>query len=289
MNNVDLERFCNDRGCKYKNILYTKFQRKWLILLADGEPITAVYHFSSKTMRFEIGGLLNYSISSKHLFTQEIVSYFSDRKQSIARLDIAMDVAKTRDDLMVKVDDIKLKSYERICSSTYFNQKTSVLVVYDKSQHLGIFSKSLTRFELRFSSAQLRSWGVTDIMSNILSLNKLSKKMQKYFSDNVKIYSNDRLTQYSLNTDDVSLALMNCVAFFHGDQYRYKDHFKIRYALERRDRFLCWVKYHKLTPNTIEHFVKKMKKKNICDELSFDHKTLAKALEFFKGNPIFKN
>ncbi len=289
MNKMDLKRFCNDRGCRYKSNSITKFQRKWLIFLADGELVTAVYHFSSKTMRFEIGGLLNYTISAKHSFTQELVSFFSDRKQSISRLDVAMDVAKIRDDLMVKVDDIKLKSYRRMHSSTYYNKQASVLIVYDKSQHLRIFSKSLTRFELRFRSIQLRSWDVTDMMSSIVSLEKVSIKVRNYFYDNVKIYSSDRLEEYSLKTDDVSLALMNCVAFLHGDKYKYKDHFKIRQAVGLRDRFQHWVKYNKLAPNTIDYFVKKMKKKNICDELSFDHKTLKKALKFFKGNPIFKN
>jgi hypothetical protein len=289
MNKTDLKRFCNDMGCKYKQISHTKYQRKWFIFLADGEPLTAVYHFSSKTIWFEIGGLLNYTISNKHLFTQKLVSFFSDRKQSILKVDIAMDVAKLRDDLIVKVNDKKIKSYKRVFSTTYYNKRQFTLIVYDKSQYLGIFSNDLTRFELRLSGGQLTSWNVKDMTNNKASLDKIVIKVQEYFRKQVKIYSTNRLTEYVLKTDDVLLALMNFVAFLQGSEYSYKDHFKIKKAVKKRDIFQCWVKRYNLRPKTVDVFVKKRKKKSICNEISFDNKTLNKALKSFKGNPIFKN
>ncbi len=285
MNKADLKRFCIDRGCVYKSKRTRTYQRKWLIFLADGEPVTATYHFRSKTIKFEIGKLLNYSINlSRHMFVQQLFSYFSDRKFSIGKIDIAVDINQKRDDLIVK-NLSKTLSKQRDNSTTYDNARGHVFIAYDKSDQLKIFSTNLTRLELRLNS-QLASWKVTNFLSNRNSFEKLVKKIDEYFRDKVEIYSNDGSIKYTLNID-VDSVLSDFVAFVHGDTYKYKEHFRIKEAVEKKDKFFNWMKANKLTPEKINRFVKGSKAA-VCEELGLSAKTFKKAVNFYKAIPNFK-
>jgi len=218
MNRADLKRFCIDRGFRYKSKVDIRWQRKWFIFLAEGEPITATYHSRSRTIKFEIGKLMNYSIKQNmHEFTQQLVSFFADREQTVGRIDISVDVNKKRDDLIVK-NLSKIISNKRVSSTTYHNAKGIVFIAYDKSYDLKIYSTDLTRLELRLST-QLTSWKVKDFLSNRKSLDKLVKKVDEYFRNKVEIYSNDRLTLYTLRITDMESVLLDFVAFVHGDTF----------------------------------------------------------------------
>ena len=285
MNKFDLKRFCvNGRYvCKAKKVL--TYQCKWFIFLADGEPITATYHFKSRTIKFQIGKLLNYSINhNRYELVQQLFTYFSDRKISIGKIDIAVDINKKRDDLIVK-NLSKIVSKKRVKSTTYDNAKGHVFIAYDKSNQLEIYSTDLSRLELRLNT-QLRSWKVNDFMNNKHSFDKLVKMIDEYFRDKVKVYSNDGLTQYALNID-VDSVLTSFIAFAHGDTYKYKDHFRIKEAVEKRDKFFTWMKANKLTPKKINRFVKG-RRAAICKELGLDSKTFKKAVDFYKAIPNFK-
>ena len=280
MNKFDLSRFCIDKGYRYKTKQGGKYQRKWFIFLQDGEPVTATYNLGSKTTKFEIGNLLNYNISHlRHKFIQQLVLYFLDRKSSIKRLDIAVDINMKRDDLIVK-NSSKITSTQRVNSSTYNNANGHVFVAYDKSSQLEIFSTDVTRLELRLNS-QLDSWKVTDFLSNKKEFDKLIKKIDDYFKHKVEIHSNDRMTQYSLNIDTHSV-ISNFVAFVHGDSYKYKDHFRVTQAIQSRNRFYEWMKLNNLTPLLINHFVKG-RRADVCKELELNSRTFKKAVDFYKS------
>jgi hypothetical protein len=286
MNKADLKRFCIDRGCVYKSKHNIKYQRKWFLFLADGEPVTATYHFRSRTMKFQIGKIMHYySIKqAPHTFIQELLSYFVDRKVSIGRLDVAVDINMKRDDLIVK-NLSKLVSSKRVSSSTYDNATGHTFIAYDKSAELKIFSTDLTRLELRLTS-QISNWNVKDFLENKQSFVKLAKRVNEYFREKVEIYSNDRLTRYLLNLD-MNSVLGDFVAFAHGDNYKYKDHFCVKARVLKRDDFFRWMKTEKLTPKKINRFVKG-RRAAICEELGLDTKTFKKAVEFYQSIPNFK-
>ncbi|QSZ42844.1 hypothetical protein GJV85_12235 [Sulfurimonas aquatica] len=229
---------------------------------------------------------MNYSTNlHRYELLQELFSYFSDRKISIGRIDIAVDINKKRDDLIVKNLSKTISNNQRQKSTTYNNARGHVFTAYDKSAQLKIFSTDLTRLELRLSS-QLTSWKVTDLIENRNSFEKVIKKTDEYFRDKIEVYSNDGLTKYTLNID-VDSVLTDFVAFAHGDTYKYKDYFRIKEALEKRDRFLSWMKANKLKPMKVNRFVKG-RRAAICKELSLDSKTFNKAVDFYKAIPNFK-
>ena len=286
MNRFDLKRFCIYKGYPYKEIIVkSDHQRKWYLFLQDGEPVTATYHFKSKTMKLEIGELLNYSIKrAPHKFTQELFSYFSDREISIGRLDVAVDINMKRDDLIVK-NLSKIISTKRVKSTTYNNAAGHVLVAYDKSAELKIYSTDLTRLELRLNT-QLSNWKVTDFTSNRKYYEKLVTKVEEYFSDKAEVYSNDGLTRYLMNLD-MSSVLWDFIAFVHGDRYKYKDYFRIKEAVEKRDTIFRWMEANKLTPKKINRFVKG-RRAAFCKDLGLDSKSFKKAVDFYKAIPDFK-
>ena len=280
MNKFDLSRFCIDKGYRYKTKQGGRYQRKWFIFLQDGEPVTATYNFRSRTIKFEIGNLLNYSINRlRHQFIQQLFLYFLDRESSIKRLDIAVDINMKRDDLIVK-NSSKITSTQRVKSSTYNNANGHVFIAYDKSSQLEIFSTDLTRLELRLNS-QLASWKVGDFLSNKKSFEKLIKKIDSYFKHKVEINSNDGLTLYSLSID-IHSVISNFVAFVHGDSYKYNDYFRVKQAVQSRNRFYEWMKLNNLTTLLINHFVKG-RRAEVCKELELNSRTFKKAVDFYKS------
>ena len=285
MNKFDLIRFCEYKKYSYKSKVNFKYQRKWLIFLPDGEPVTATYYYGSQTIKLEIGKLLNYTENKcRYEFIQQIILYFSDRKISIGRIDIAVDINKKRDDLIIK-NLSKLLSSERVNSTTYNNAKGHVFIAYEKSYQLKLYSTYLTRLEVRLNT-QLASWKITDFLSNRDSFEKLVKKVSEYFKNKVEIYSNNRLEKYTLNID-VNSVLSDFIEFIHGGIYKYKDHFRIKEAIVKRDKFINWMKVNNLTPQKINCFVKG-RRAAVCKELGLDPKTFKKAVCFYKAIPNFK-
>lgn len=285
MNKFDLIRFCEYKKYSYKSKDNFKYQRKWFIFLADGEPITVTYYFSSQNMKFEIGKLLNYTENKcRYEFIQQIILYFSDRKISIGRIDIAVDINKKRDDLIIK-NLSKLLSSKRVNSTTYNNAKGHVFIAYDKSYQLKLYSTDLTRLEVRLNT-QLASWKITDFLNNRDSFEKLEKKVDEYFRDKVKIYSNNRLEKYTLNID-INAVFSDFIEFIYGGIYKYKDHFRIKDAVVKRDKFINWMKVNSLTPKKINRAVKG-RRAAVCKELKVDPKTFKKAVCFYKAIPNFK-
>ncbi len=290
MNSSDLKRFCIDIGCKYEMKRLSLYQRKWLLFLEEGEPITARYHFRSKTMKFEIGNLMHYSkIQHRYHFIQKLVAFFSDREQRVSRVDISADVNKRWDELLVD-NHAKIKSLNFVNSTLYYNGAGSTFVVYAKSEQMKIYSTDVTRLELRLKS-QLTSWKVTDFTGNMKSMEKLSKKIEEYFSQNIQVYSIDGSTLYSLQMTKIDTVLKNFIDFMHGDAIpEYQDHFsfRIRQSVEKRDKFFKWMKENRLSPAKVNQFIKG-RRSSVCKELNLNAKTLKKAITFYtKAIPNFK-
>ena len=290
MNSSDLKRFCIDIGCKYEMKRLSMYQRKWLLFLDGGAPITARYHFRSKTMKFEIGNLMHYSkIQHRYHFIQKLVAFFSDREQRVSRVDISADVNKRWDELLVD-NHAKIKSLNFVNSTLYYNCAGSTFTVYAKSEQMKIYSTDVTRLELRLKS-QLSSWKVTDFTGNLKSMEKLSKKVEEYFSQKIQVYSVDGSTLYSLQMTKIDTVLKNFIAFMHGDAIpEYQDHFsfRIRQAVEKRDKFFKWMKKNRLSPAKVNQFIKG-RRSSVCKELNLDAKTLIKAITFYtKAIPNFK-
>lgn len=288
MNSSDLKRFCIGIGCKYEVKRLSLYQRKWLLFLAEGEPITARYHFKSKTIKFEIGNLMHYSkIQHRYHFVQALVAFFSDREQRISRIDISADVNKRWDELIVD-NDAKIKSLNFVKSTLYYNSTGSTFTVYEKSEQMQIYSTDITRLELRLKS-QLTSWKVTDFPENLASLEKLTKKVEEYFTQKIQVYSVDGSTLYSLKMEKIDTVLKNFIAFMHGSSIPdYKDHFRVRQAVEKRDRFFKWMRENKLSPAKVNRFIKG-RRSSVCEELNLDSKTLKKAIKFYTNAiPNFK-
>jgi len=283
MNKADLARFCKDKKYVYKEeTSSSKYNRKWFIFLADGEPVTTTYHSGSHMMTFEIGKMMNYSlISNYRLVLQQLISYFHDRKMTVGKLDISADTQILCDNLIIKQDNLI-----RCHSTTYANEKGYKLIVYDKSQDLAIFSTVLTRFELRLKK-QLSDWKVTDFLSSKESVEKLIDKVIDKFTQEIEIYSTDRLTKYVVDSSDIETVLLNFVGFLYGDSFQYKDHFSIKEAVKKRDIFQDWMKRNRLKPSGINRFIKG-RRAAICKEIGLSGKTLKKAISFYKAIPNFK-
>ena len=156
VNKSDVDRFCEDLGLSYKGTGWRKHTREWTIFLAGGQPITVVYHFSSKTTTFQIGKLMNYSkiMDDQHRFLQKLMQYFHDRPMKISGLHFAIDVKEPISVLTLN-SNLKLTSEKHIGSTVYLNRPNkTVMTMYDKGTQMEIFSTTLTRFELRLSTAQ---------------------------------------------------------------------------------------------------------------------------------------
>ena len=293
VNKLDTDRFCRQHGWSYKDDEKKgEHTRRWKIFLAGGLPITAVYHFSTKTTTFQVGKLMNYSIKDEqHELLQKLMQYFSDRPVQISSLHFAVDVKEPIDAL--KIDSkLKLSSKQQKGSTVYLNYPNkTVMTVYDKAVQMQLYSTtSLTRFELRLSRRQLSQWNVRDFVHSRASLEKLASGIERYFEKSVTIYTFDKKICLTPDTGDVVKVLEDFIAFLHGgDKPEPKDHFKIRLAIQARDTLFEWIRNNKLRDvKSVNAFVKG-KKAQCLKEIGVDHKTFNKAINFYnKGIPNFK-
>jgi len=286
----DVDQFCRELGLSYKGNEQGKYTREWKIFLEGGQPITVVYHFTSKTTTFQIGKLMNYSIklNDQHRFLQQLLRHNSDKKMQISGLHFAVDVREPISSLVTK-SNLNLKSEKPVGSTVYFNRPNgTVFTVYDKGTQMQIYSTTLTRFELRLEQ-QLRQWKVQDFIENRKSLEKLASKIEKYFEEAIGIYTVDRRAHLVLDTGNVVETIEDFVAFLHGGSLpTLKDHFKVYWALQARDRFFTWMAdNHIKYPKDIAIAIKG-KKAEYLREFGLDHKTFNKAVRFYKGIPNFK-
>ena len=295
LNKFDVKRFAREYNLIYSEAKKSKHTRKWKIALAGKHSISVVYHYSSKTLTFQIGGFMNYSIhpSSQHQFALNLMSYFSKFKVKVSRIDVAFDVKKNWDEFLID-RCVKSKQIMGFCqSSVYFNGKNKTkLAVYDKATQMGIYSTVLTRFELRIEQ-QLSSWDVQEIFDSKESLQKLARKITEELDVHTSIYSVDMKVKYIFKYDSIEKVLLNFVGFLHGSQLpALKDHHKIRQALAAKNKFLLWMHENKLTAKGIAKFLKKRGRRGIkarvLEELGLSSKTFDKAEKFYIGNPRFK-
>ena len=286
INKFDSDRFCREYELSYtKNKIY-EYTREWNIFLSGGHPITVVYHRSSKTLTFQIGGFMNYSIvgSEQHNFAQMIMQFFSNTPVKISGIDFAFDVKKSWSEFLVdKAATVKFSE-----STVYFNSEDkTVLCIYDKATLFGIFSIPLTRFELRLRG-QLCAWSVKDIMESQKSIEKLASKVETEFDEKIKIFSVDAKKLYSINYGDLRKIIENFIAFLQGAAVPpVKDHFKVKQALEKKTIFFDWVSKNKLKANMVDKFIK-LRRAQVLSELGMDAKTFKKAVTFYKANPNIK-
>ena len=290
INKNDIDRFCSRWKLAYGDNKKWKYTRTWKIFLAGGHPISAVYHFSSKTTTLEVGGIMNYSttLSDKHKLLQQIMSEFSDRKISVARLDISVDIKEPLSKLTIS-SKVDLHSLKTVNTTLYHNRKNgSVLCIYDKAVQMQIYSTSLTRFELRLNN-QLRNWKVEDVLDSSASLDKLALKIQNDFKENIEVSLLDGRSIVHLDTTSIAKVLENFVTFMRGDtNLKFKDHFKISNALTGRDKFKEWMLQNNIkSAEKIDLFVKG-RKASCLKGLGLNHETFNKAVKFYKGIPNFK-
>lgn len=282
INKYDLDRFRKEYGMKYDENGINKYTRKWKIFLAGGQPITVSYHFRSKSITFQIGKLLNYSkiLCEQHIFAQNLVQFFSSYEINISRLDYAVDVKEPLAVLSIesKADDIS----EKIVATTrYFNMSGSTFCIYDKALQLKIHSTSLTRIELRLSG-KMGYWRVKNFMEDRKQLLKLSDKVTEQF-ETIRISSMSG-NALLIDIGNPLRILEEFIAFLQGDSLpKTKDPFKIRQAIQTKDKFLSWVKGHGLKDSReINRYVKGHKEKHM-KEIGIDHKTFNKAVNFYRG------
>lgn len=290
INKKDVDRFCGRWKLPYGENKKSKHMREWKLFLAGGQPISAQYHFSSRTTTFQIGRLMNYSttISDSQKLLQQLVHDFHDRKISVSSIDISVDINEPilRLSISSNVDEV---STNMVGTTHYHNRKNgSVLCMYDKAVQMQIYSTPLTRIELRMK-AQLRNWKVKDLLNSKKSLNKLAMKVKHEFEENIDVSFLDGKYPLQLDVQEIDNVLEDFVAFVHGDiSLNFKDHFRIAIAIAARDRFKVWMKRHRIkSVHEIKQFVKG-NKAIYLQELALDHKTFNKALHFFEGIPNFK-
>ena len=286
INKFDSDRFCQEYRFRYKDGKKYKHKREWYIFLIGGHTITVIYHLSSKTMTFQIGGFMNYSIlgSEQHHFAQALIQYFSNTPVKISGIDFAFDVKKFWDDFLVD----KKSKVEFVENTIYFNtENKTTLCVYDKATWLGIFSIPLTRFELRVRK-QLGSWSVKDIMESEKSIYKLASKIEKEFDENIKIYSVDAKKFYIIDYEDLTKIIKDFIAFLQGSAIpKIKDYFKVKQALKKKKIFFDWIIENKLEANAVKKFIKN-KKSLVANIIGLDIKTFDKGILFYIGNPKIK-
>jgi len=212
------------------------------------------------------------------------MQYFSDMALQISGIDIAVDSKLPWQKFCKKLRD-GVKIYD---SSIYYNEKyKTVFLVYSKSQHLSIYSTSLIRFELRLRY-KLGQWKVKDCPLDRSSLLKLVKKIENSFELAVQKYCEDTRIKIQLNFH-LQETMEDFVAFLHGDSFKaIKDHHKIRQALEKRDKFLNWMKKHRIAnPKRINSYVKG-KKEAMRAEIGIGAVSFNKAVNFYMGISNFK-
>lgn len=287
INKSDVDRFCRDSVLKYGDYKKGKYQTEWKIFLAGGQPITVIYHFSSKTTTFQVGRLMNYTINGddQHLFMQRLMCYFSDRKISISGLDYCMDIKRTcLPFLGTTRKEVKLHS-----SAIYYNNPyQTVFSVYDKALQMGIYSIPLLRFELRLRT-KLGQWKVKDFIENRHSLVKLAFKIDEQIDRSLAIYADDTQSPFVLATHNTTQVLENFVAFLQGGRIPpINDHHKVRQSLAARDTFLTWMKARRIAdPKRINTYTKGIRGA-VQAEIGIDPKTFKKAVKFYEGIPNFR-
>lgn len=289
INKFDVDRFCREYSWRYKGNERGKYIRKWKIFLAGGQPITVVYHFVSKITTFQIGMLMNYSkkMCDQHYFVQDVVDYFSSRPVYISKIDISVDINTPL--ALLDVQSNVPVVVKTAGTTTYHNRKNndSVLCIYDKAAQMQIYSTPLTRFEVRLNG-KMGQWKVKDLLENNHSLIKIATKILDDFTNNILIRIGGKQYNFAIDVTDVKSALENFVGLAHGDNIKFKDHFRIEKAIKDRDNFFSWMKSHKLfSIEKVKPFVKG-KKQQYLKEVNLDHKTFNKAISFYKGIPNFK-
>lgn len=286
INKFDVDRFCRESKIRYETEgEWNKYQRKWHIFLAGGQPVTVVFHFASKNITFEIGKLMNYSIDLKeqHRFSQDLMRVFSDSPVQVSRLDVAVDI---KNDLVTRGGPMSTV----VGSTHYYNDQATgtVFVCYDKASQLGIYSTPLTRYELRFTK-ELGQCKVKNFIDDRNSMVKLAVKIDKEFTKHVKIHTNHRCDTFRLSHTHIEKVLEDFIAFLHGGEIpRFKDHFKVRQALLKRDEFLEFMKQNGIDKAEDINMFAKGRRSAIQNELGLDPKTFKKAVNFYKGIPNFK-
>ena len=287
INKIDVDRFCRDSILKYGDSKKGKYQTEWKIFLAGGQPITVIYHFSSKTTTFQVGGLMNYSISGgdAHKLIQNLIQTFHDRRIQISGIDFAIDTK------MISVPyQRELREEVKLVKGTIYYNKSykTVFSVYDKALQMGIYSIPLIRFELRFRRA-LGQWKVNDFINNRQSLKKLAEKIDNEMNESLQTYTFDTNTSFSLAPFNTVKALEDFIEFIQGgDIPSITDYHKVRQALAARDTFFTWMKAHRIAdPKRINTYAKG-KREAVQTEIGIDPKTFKKAVEFYEGIPNFK-
>ena len=287
----DVVRFCQERGLAYKLRERTEYGKRWTIFLAGGQPISVAYHTSSKSMTFEVGGLMNYTthLCEQHIFLQQLVQDFSEHTINIPSIDMAVDIKEPVNRLTIE-DSAPLRSTNEVNETTYYNRSNgSVLCVYNKALQMGLFSTTLSRLEIRFPRHLMRRWKLQDFMDNRKSLERLARKVESVYREEVVLTTIDKKHRLKLDLGDTVTTLEAFVAFLQGDKPpAVKDHFKVAQAVQYRDRFFCWLSHHSIKDIAdVDKFVKG-RKAEMLEELGFDHKTFNKAVKFYKGIPNFK-
>ena len=135
----------------------------------------------------------------------------------------------------------------------------------------------------------MRRWRLQDFSENRKSLERLAGKIESVYMDEVALYTIDKKHRLKLDLGDMVSTLVSFVAFLHGDRLPVvKDHFKIKQAVLRRDRFFNWMSYHGIKEIADVSAFVKGRKAELLEELGFDHKTFNRALDFYRGIPNFK-
>ena len=285
INKFDVDRFCGERKMRYENESNRdNYQREWRIFLAGGQPITVVFHFASKTITFQIGKLMDYTIfNEQHKLIQDLMQEFSDRPVQVSRLDFAVDM---KNDLVSRGNPMA----NIVGSTHYYNNKVdgTVFVSYDKASQLGIYSTPLTRHELRLTK-KLGQWGVKNFIDDRDSMVKLAVKICNEFKKSIKNHTDNRCDTFRLSPMHIEKVLEDFIAFLHGGEIpKLKDHFKVREALTKRDEFLGWMKSNNIDKAGYINTFAKGRRSALQNELGIDPKTFKKAINFYKGIPNFK-
>ena len=287
----DIIDFCNRHGYKFEvKVRNTDkiYKRVVHIYLPDGKPVRSTYHPPTKTTKFEIGGLFDYSkeMNEIHLFLQRLVSEFSESELEVSRLDVAVDA---RHPLMFKKvnNDKNVHLYND--TTLYINKGKIQFVVYDKSRQLQLYSiNHLTRYELRLE--KLKDWHVSNFLDSKNSLVKLIEKVEKLFWEEYVQYFEkySLVSAYDLEFNFRKL-FYDFIEFIHGGGLPpFKDHHKVVKAIENRDRFFNWMREHGLKDIAAVKRHIKGKKRVACREIDVSDKTLGNIIRTYEGIPNFK-
>ena len=103
------------------------------------------------------------------------------------------------------------------------------------------------------------------------------------------MHTNNRCDTFYLSQTDIEKVLEDFIAFLHGGEIpKFKDHFKVRHAVSKRDKFLEFMKQHGIKKAEDINIFSKGRRSAIQNEIDMDPKTFKKAVNFYKGIPNFK-